>query len=251
MKTLIYQDNVSSNGALYTALSKLKGAANVFFVNANEIIGGVLDDTVELFVMPGGAARYKAAKLNGAGYNQIRKYVEQGGSYLGICAGAYSACETTDWARGTAFEIQTSNELVLFPGRAVGPVNDFGAADSYNGSGARLVELDFDAFSARSLYWGGCRFVPNETAAAVVVARFSNLPDKPPAIVAGRYGSGRWLLSSTHIEYDHEALELINFDVVGNDFEDIKTLGDWSDLNLNALELLINRYLHSTNDQLR
>lgn len=76
---LIYTDNVSTNHILYYALGKLRGKKNIYFVNANEILKGALTSDIDLFVMPGGASRYKAAKLNGAANRLIKKYVAEGG----------------------------------------------------------------------------------------------------------------------------------------------------------------------------
>ena len=243
MTILIYQDNVSANGALYSALGRRFGKASVHLVNAHEVLEGALGRHVSLFVMPGGAARYKAAKLQGAGHARIRDYVAEGGAYLGICAGAYAACSVTEWACGTPFEIRAEGELALFDGRAIGPIGAFSPAGSYNGSAPRLVTLDINGNRSRTLYWGGCRFLAGPESKAEIVARFADLPDAPPAIVAGSHGRGRWLLSSPHIEYDAQALDLINFDVVGNDLADIGALGDWSDLTLQTFDAMLDRYL--------
>ncbi|OLP54880.1 hypothetical protein BJF92_13825 [Rhizobium rhizosphaerae] len=243
MTILIYQDNVSANGALYTALCRLFGKASVHLVNAHEVIGGALDGEVSLFVMPGGAARYKAAKLQGAGHARILDYVARGGAYLGICAGAYYACTSIEWARGTPYEIRTADTLALFNGRAIGPIDAFSPAGSYNGSAPRLITLDMNGKRSRTLYWGGCHFQAEPGSTAEIVARFADLPDAPAAIVAGGHGKGRWLLSSPHIEYDAQALDLIDFDVTANDYAEIRTLGDWSDLTLHTFETLLARYL--------
>ncbi|MBR2689342.1 MAG: hypothetical protein IKE42_15955 [Aquamicrobium sp.] len=199
MKVVIYQDNVSANGTLYSSLGRLFGKTNVSFVDAYELADGALNHGVDIFVMPGGSSRYKEAKLRGCGNEVIKRYVSDGGAYVGICAGAYMGCEITEWAIGTQYEITRHNDLSFFAGKAIGPIPDFSTAGSYNGSGARLVELDFGTHKARSLYWGGCHFVGNQQADFTTVATFSGIEDKPIAIVRGEYGAGRWLLSSTHI----------------------------------------------------
>lgn len=220
MKILIYTDNVSSNHILYYALAKLRGKEGIYFVNANEILAGALTSDVDLFVMPGGASRYKSAKLNGKGCELIKRYVAAGGRYLGICAGAYMASQTTCWAKGEPYEIITDNQLNFFQGVAQGPVESFAHANNYNGTDACIVKLDVGERVVSSLYIGGSTFIPNIDSGYRVVARFSELPEKPAAVVCGEYGQGRWLLSSTHPEYDKEALDLIDFNVVGNDYED-------------------------------
>ena len=241
MNILIYTDNVSNNHILYYALGKLRGKLRVYFVNANEILAGALSADIDVLVMPGGASRYKAAKLNGAANDLIKKYVSAGGSYLGICAGAYMGCETTYWAKGLPFEIICHNPLNFFPGLALGPIKEFGQADNYNGTNARLVKLEINGKIVPSLYLGGCIFEPQQDGGYQVLARFHELPDKPPAIVYGQYGRGNWLLSSTHPEYDNEAIQLMSFDVLGNDYQDFCQLENSPDLSLETLDYLLAR----------
>ncbi|HBC3374054.1 TPA: hypothetical protein KDY48_004314 [Vibrio parahaemolyticus] len=102
----------------------MKREKNVYFVNSNEILQGALTSDIDLFVMLGGASRYKSDKLNGTAIELIKKYVYSGGSYLGICAGSYMACETTHWATGQPWEIVTKNELNFFC-KCTGPYTEF------------------------------------------------------------------------------------------------------------------------------
>jgi len=241
MKTLIYTDNVSANHILYYALGKLRGKGNVFFVNANEILQGALTKDVSLFVMPGGASRYKAAKLNGAANELIKQYIAKGGNYLGICAGAYMACETTYWAKGAPHEIIAHNELRFFPGDSIGPIDAYGRGDNYNGTNARIVTLEYEGERIPSLYIGGCAFQPKTVNGYEVLATFTELPGQPAAIVSGNYGMGKWLLSSTHPEYDSESLELLDFNVVGNDYQHYSNLDNSSTLNLELFERLLDK----------
>jgi len=260
VKIQIYTDNVSANHILYYALARLYGKNSVCFINANEILNGALSKDVDLFVMPGGASRYKADKLNGAANRMIKHYVEQGGRYFGICAGAYMGCNVTKWAQGLPHEIITENELSFFSGAAIGPIEAFGRGDNYNQTDAYLVTLECQGKSVASLYLGGCVFLPDiadgdeannheksdELSGYKVLASFADLPDKPAAIVSGRYGQGRWLLCSTHPEYDNEAVELLDFNVIGNQYEHFSRLPNDADLRLELLEsLLVNLDLPS------
>ena len=239
MNILIYTDNVSNNHILYYALGKLRGKKSVHFVNANQILAGALSPAIDLFVMPGGASRYKAAKLEGKANDLIKKYINSGGNYLGICAGAYMGCETTYWAKGQPFEIICQNPLNFFKGIAIGPIKDFGQASNYEGTDARLVKLEIKGKIVPSLYLGGCIFEPQQDGPYEVLARFHELPEKPPAIVYGQYGQGSWLLSSTHPEYDSEAIQLMSFNVLGNDYEDFSQLNKNPDLSLDTLDYLL------------
>ncbi|MEO9274411.1 BPL-N domain-containing protein [Marinomonas sp. 5E14-1] len=244
MNIQIYTDNVSANHILYYALARLYGKSSVCFVNANEILNGALTDDVDLFVMPGGASRYKADKLNGAASRMIKSYVKQGGRYFGICAGAYMGCSVTKWAQGFPHEIITENELNFFSAAAIGPIEAFGRGDNYNQTDAHLVTLEYQGKSVSSLYLGGCFFKPytatdDEAKDYKVLASFADLPEKLAAIVSGGYGKGLWLLCSTHPEYDNEAVELLDFNVVGNQYEHFSRLPDDIDLGLELMESLL------------
>lgn len=232
----IYSDYVHHSGPLYSALKKAWPGCDVTYMNAVEVVAWLAVNEFDIFFLPGGASRYKSAKLNGAGNSKIRQYVKNGGTFVGICAGAYSACSNTKWAVGTPFEILTDNELDFFSGSAIGPIERFSTAEDRNGSAARLVHLAYGEASTRSLYWGGCQFVPSGNNSIRTIATFNDLTDNNLAVIAGEYGRGRWLLSSIHFEYDNEALDLSNFDVPDNKYRDIAALGDWSDLNLNLFK---------------
>ena len=51
----------------------------------------------DVVVFSAGAASAQAKDIGDAGRQKVRQYVEQGGAYLGICAGAYLACAEFDW----------------------------------------------------------------------------------------------------------------------------------------------------------
>jgi hypothetical protein len=66
----------------------LKAAGLPFdLLRAEDIRGGALSLYRMLFV-PGGWASNKLSALGGRGQAEIRRFVEEGGSYLGICGGA-------------------------------------------------------------------------------------------------------------------------------------------------------------------
>src|SRR5690606_9878232 len=104
-------------------------AKHIEYADASDILKGCLKKGVQAFIMPGGASRYAAAKLNGAGNKAILDYVSGGGTYIGICAGAYYAARAIEWKKGQKDEILVENELSLYLGLASGPVRPFKPAD--------------------------------------------------------------------------------------------------------------------------
>lgn len=55
--------------------------------------------------------------LQSDGIRNIKNYVEGGGSYLGICAGAYLACRRIEFDKGGKFEVCGSRNLGFFQGK--------------------------------------------------------------------------------------------------------------------------------------
>ena len=144
MRVLVYQDYVHNNGLLLRALDDRFGHSAVQFCDAADIVAGALDDTVKLFVMPGGADLYYCEKLNGAGNAAIRAWAERGGAYLGICAGAYYACARVAWAVGTPREIAGGRELQFFAGQATGPLRDLIEDNDVDRSWNGVAALHYD-----------------------------------------------------------------------------------------------------------
>jgi hypothetical protein len=81
------------------AIEPILGAAGmqVLRVGPEELAGGTLSD-VDLTIFPGGIGSKEAAAIGESGRQQVRQFVERGGGYLGICAGAYLCTNGFDWS---------------------------------------------------------------------------------------------------------------------------------------------------------
>lgn len=77
-------------------------------------------EATRLLVMPGGADVPYCDKLNGRGNELIREYVHNGGSYLGLCAGAYYGCQHVEFDVGGPLEVVGPRELGFYKGIARG-----------------------------------------------------------------------------------------------------------------------------------
>jgi glutamine amidotransferase-like uncharacterized protein len=212
MPILIYQDYIHNNGALHRNLCAHFGADAVRFCDAADILDGMLTGDIKLFVMPGGADLYYAEKLNGAGNKAIRKYVEEGGVYLGICAGAYYGCAALQWAAGTDQHIGGPRELAFFPGTAVGPILDLIEEGDITKSWRAAPEITWDddkaALETHVFYEAGPVFVPSgDHDDYKVLARYSTLPGKPIAIVECSVGTGKAILCGPHPDSTASDLE--------------------------------------------
>jgi len=186
----LYQDYVHNNGSLILALQD--AGASIVQVDAAAIIGGTLA-SVDTFIMPGGADLYYCEKLNGAGNKAIRIFVEAGGSYLGICAGAYYGCTALDW---NDHQIDGARELGFVNATASGPIRAYMQDGDIEKSWYGAAVLEWQGQNFKTLYAAGPLF-KNITGDIDVIARYAG---GEPAVIGKRVGTGYVVLSSPHIE---------------------------------------------------
>jgi len=70
---------------------------NVKSVTAKDIRDGRLDE-FDVVIHPGGSASKQAETLSDEGREQVRRFVKEGGGFIGICAGAYLASASYPWS---------------------------------------------------------------------------------------------------------------------------------------------------------
>ena len=211
-KILIYQDYVHNNGVLFKSLSTLLPEYSINFCDADDILKGALDNTIKLFVMPGGADLYYCEKLNGDGNKIIRKYVEDGGTYLGICAGAYYACSEIEWGKDTNQEIIGLRELSFIKCTAVGPIYDLIEDANIEKNWDNISTIDIEGKLYTVLYRAGPIFSEPENDNFKVLARYCDLPENPPAIIHSSFGKGSVILSSPHIEFTANTYDAVIYE---------------------------------------
>lgn len=203
---LVYQDYLNNNMLLFAALAEAGFA--VAWVDADGIAGGALTAAVDLLVMPGGEDLFYCERLNGAGNAAIRRYVAAGGTYLGICAGAYYACRQLAWEAGRPGAITGARQLAFYPGTATGPIYEFLEDGDIGKTWDWPARVQFDdgvqQFEGLGVYSGGPVFSPPAAgeAGVRVLARFTELPGQPAAVVKCAVGQGRAILTSLHSEWD-------------------------------------------------
>lgn len=162
---------------------------------------------VDILAIPGGADRFYFKKLQGERNRRIIDFVERGGKYVGICAGAYYAASHIEFAVGTPLEIHASRELAFFPHCVKGPLFKEFAYNSSQGAHPALLVSPWLTQPCAIYYNGGGYFVEAEKYPGVdILARFAELPDTPPALITCKVGKGSALLSSVHFEYDPDQL---------------------------------------------
>lgn len=179
-------------------------------LDAQALIKGDWKAHTALFVMPGGADLPYCKKLDGEGNKQIRSYVEAGGSFLGICAGAYYACNDISFSHNGEVIIEGERELKFFSGTAVGPLVPYDP-DSNSGVRAFQVRVDMEAFSGEVYVFfnGGPYFKhANEYETVSLLGHYNETAlENKPALLYVPIGKGHVVLSSFHFEYDPHTLD--------------------------------------------
>lgn len=189
----------------------------------------------KLLIVPGGPARRKAQALGQAGMASVRRFVHEGGHYLGFCGGAGLALkgglELCGWKRADMAdrlqhlvsgsllcEIASEHPLipaamaggkallpVWWPGRFDEPENhdDVQVLARYRAAGPDLyvADMPFSAMPADILA---------EWKTLYDVTLRPSLLDGHPCAIAGQTGRGSWLLSYSHLETPGEDGENTN-----------------------------------------
>jgi len=199
-----------------------------------------LDSFYKVLVYGGGWAGGYNEFINGFGYNNIRKFVRNGGGYFGICAGSYFASDVVMWKQDFETPVEIYNyeyPLNLFKGVARGAVLGIKKWTSTTGCssgithGAEMTKVNINnsilpdiSSELRILYYGGPFFVPYiKNKWKITVVATYEVPGAPadgkPAMILFPYGKGKVFLTGPHPEisfdncslyYDNETWELMN-----------------------------------------
>jgi biotin---protein ligase len=222
MKIAIYLDEGVSNGSfqkLTHAFERILGHASIEAVNHQFFLRKNWEQNIALLAFPGGRDLPYHSLLAGRANRRIRTYVENGGKYLGICAGGYYGSSQIEFGKGTPHEIEASRELQFFPGVAKGPLAHI--PFSYDDAYFKEVMISWQSnvlkFCKDSLnkayYHGGCYFEKAEHFSSVeILARYHDVIGRPAAIVRCKIKQGLALLSGIHPEFSSKDLfqEIIN-----------------------------------------
>lgn len=150
-------------------------------------------EPLKAIIVPGGYSFYMKAGVGERGIDEMRRFVNRGGTYLGICAGAYFAAKDVRW-EGQSYPYS----LALFDGTAEGSLPNIASWPRNAG-----VKVNFaDEYPGLQLlakapiyYKGGCRLIGGSR-----VKVLATYPDKTNAVIERAVGSGRVVLSGGHFE---------------------------------------------------
>lgn len=194
-------------------------------VNKNSLSG------YEMICFPGGNMYDYGQTISDKGKANIVQFVQDGGAYIGICAGAYFAAEKVIW-QGT--EIPTE-PLKIFAGTSIGPLDNIVPYPAYGMCKVNIVDHNHPITQSESdsiwvLYYWGPALTPDTDATVAVLGRYDIT--KQPAMISFEYYSGRVFLMGTHPEFEEDSdRDGTNFadslDDRGSDWNIMKKAVNW------------------------
>jgi putative intracellular protease/amidase len=175
--------------------------STITLLKADAIAQGGLSG-YDVVIFSGGSGGTQAKSLGDQGREQVRKFVREGGGYVGICAGAYLACSnfswglqilnastvSSKWMRGSGFV----EEEITFDGSPIlGAVDGTFFVRYNNGPIIKPGDrADLPAYRPLSLF--RTEVAKNGTPVGIML--------NAPAQAVSTYGKGRVFISSPHPE---------------------------------------------------
>lgn len=197
-------DDVGSFGKGVPRVTELLGQipdVKLTLVKGAEIATGALKDH-DVVIFTGGSGSRQAAGLGDAGRAEVRRFIKNGGGYIGICGGAYLACSGFSWGLGVLDAKTVSNKWKRGVGAVQIEVNALGTDTT--GIPARALPIRYA--NGPVITPAGRADVPDYEPLATFRTELSeNGTPKgamvnTPAWVRGTYGEGRIITSSPHPE---------------------------------------------------
>ena len=206
---LVYADAGTSHDLSSQLLDFLKVVAKeeqVRRVMADELARGDWMGGCKMLIIPAGRDLEYVRLLPSATLRLIRQFIEGGGSYLGICGGAYFASGTVVFEPGTKNEVVGTRELALFPGTAYGSAY---SPFTYSLGDMRAAPIEVHQYTEGQrnvplFHMGGCCFDLDEVRRFGwdVIGTYTDI--NRPAMIGSRIGKGKVMLICPHIEFNPE-----------------------------------------------
>ncbi|QGA17112.1 hypothetical protein EYB26_004782 [Talaromyces marneffei] len=222
LNVLVYSDHGSTvesvRHCLYTLRRLLAPNYAVIPITADMLIKEPWLSTCAMLVMPGGADLGYCVSLNGAGNRRITQFVQNGGAYLGFCAGGYYGSRRCEFEVGDKkMQVIGERELAFFPGICRGSAFEGFVYSSEAGARAVEVKVSKSALSSdgtlpetfHSYYNGGGVFVDAETYADEGVEILASYTEElavdsgkgAAAVIYRKIGDGAAVLTGPHPEF--------------------------------------------------
>ena len=181
--------------------------------------GAAFESKPDIFVLPGiiGQTSLYPDHIGPEGNAHIRKFIAEGGTFFGVCAGAYYAASHIIYEPAWGPHKQrTSGTLGLFNGVARGPVQGFGRTTNdapttffeeithVDPLPIRIEDGPMEGTVFEVAYGLGPAFESAAAADTRVIARYAGLNNNLPAIIEVPHGRGHAILSGVLPQFGHE-----------------------------------------------
>ena len=183
----------------YAKVTEINDAS--YFVRTN------WEDETDLIVFGGGYTSGYIKSLHTDDprpLKRIKKFIHDGGKYLGFCAGGYFGASRIVFEKGTPLEVDVESPLAILPGMSVGAV--YPGFSYSNEENAKVVDVNYENGielpPMSAYYFGGGEFIP--AVKSKIIANYSGIHSDKIAILTATYGKGRSVLMGVHPEvYTH------------------------------------------------
>lgn len=249
----VYNDYGSSEFSVKELINCFKSVynnkLNIETIKGEDILNGKLtknglEDLKSTILCFGGGFDLGYMKsLNGAvGCGKIKEFVNLGGNYLGICAGAYFATDYVEFDLNGKLEVKGERGLNFLNAKSIGPINKLFKYNSDDEAVAIKIKFNDSYFEDLSkldyfLYLnGGPYFLFNHESSLNCVKVLANYKNEildhsetmidasnQPAIVESLVGNGKCLLSGVHFEFDVNHLDMSNYNIKSNLYDKLIT----------------------------
>lgn len=203
IRVALYNDTGATGKGVprVTEILQQAGGYVITVFKAEDLTRGALENK-DVVIFTGGSGSKEGTAIGESGREAVKKFVEKGGGYLGICAGAYLACSKFPWSLGL-LDAQTVSQkwrrgvgdvqLEITPaGRQLSTLSA-GKRDVHYANGPIIKPAgrsDLTPYEPLALF--RTELAENGAPAGAMV--------NTPAIVRGRFGQGRIVISSPHPE---------------------------------------------------
>lgn len=204
LRVAIYEGPGSGDGGVQNVedgAKRLPGAKVTRLAPAQ--IGTVdLSSNFDVIVFSGGSGSGQAKAIGEAGRANVKKFVENGGGYVGVCAGAYLACANYEWSLGILDARTVSSKWKR--GRGFLDLDAEPAGESIFGKVSETFKVRYnngpvikpmgsdDIPDYKTVFTFKTEVAENDTPVGVQVGS--------PAMAIGEFGKGRVFISSPHPE---------------------------------------------------
>ena len=203
--------------------------SNLTRVGGQDIKNGILDE-MDILIFPGGEPPKYMDELGLEGKAKIQDFVEKGGAYMGICAGALYACSYVNWTGWLGADpIIDDREgfLHLFDGVGIAPIYEIVEFPNKTMTEINIQNKDHMITKSQPdtmsfLYFGGGYFQPNNNEDETILGTYA-ITGKS-AMISLNYGRGKVFLSGPHPEIEEDDSR-DGFNDWDNELNDVES--DW------------------------